>query len=223
MDSNSQGSTFMPYKYSNKPSKNAMGIFVKSQIYSMKVELKWNTRSVLLSSNQLRYLVILCPTKEYGEKTKGWSNFEYTHPEKQDICMSGSLLSSNYRRFINVFAQISGPLHQLTCTNGMFKWDDKMDKSFEVLENNIRKPPILAYPSFHSPFIVATDTSGTTVAANVSQKCGDVKLHPVHDESRSLNASEKNFSEIKMESLSVLVALKIWLYWWLSEKFAICI
>ena len=42
--------------------------------------------------------------------------------------------------------------------------------AFEHLKQLLVRPPILAYPQFHLPFIVATDASGCAIGAVLSQE-----------------------------------------------------
>lgn len=103
-------------------------------------------------------------------------------------------LTSYYRIFIKLFAQIAGPLHEVSSRNAKFNLDYNMDKDFQLLKSTMCEPRVLAYPSFDKPSIVETDTSRTAFGAVLSRKGGDAKVHHVHCETRSFNSAEKNYS-----------------------------
>ena len=44
-----------------------------------------------------------------------------------------------------------------------------MQKSFDTLKHALTTAPVLAYPNFSKPFLVATDTSSTAIGAVLSQ------------------------------------------------------
>jgi len=50
-----------------------------------------------------------------------------------------------------------------------FKWEDKEQKSFDILKNALCQEPILQYSDFTKPFLLTTDASGTAIGAILSQ------------------------------------------------------
>lgn len=126
---------------------------------------------------------------------------------------------SYYRRFVPRFAQLARPLHALvgktnqTGAAGAFRWTEECQRSFEELKLSLMSPPVLAYPDFNLPFILATDASLQGLGAVLSQKQGGVE-HVVAFASRGLRGAERNdrnYSAFKLE----LLALK----WAVTEKF----
>lgn len=85
-------------------------------------------------------------------------------------------LSGFYWRFVRCYAQIATPLTNLLCTN-CFKWDDKVEATFEHLKHVLTSTPILCLPDFSSTFIVETDASGATMGASLVQV---KKVDPSH-------------------------------------------
>ena len=79
-------------------------------------------------------------------------------------------LTNYYRRFIKGYSNIAEPLHKLTRKNGEgYRWSKECQEAFEQLKLQLVRPPILAYPQFNHPFIVATDVSGMALGAVLSQ------------------------------------------------------
>ena len=67
-------------------------------------------------------------------------------------------LSNYYRRFIEHYSDITEPLHKLTRKSGSsHHWTEECDNAFRVLKQRLTTPPILAYPNFSYPFVLATD------------------------------------------------------------------
>eukprot|EP00731_Ephydatia_muelleri_P035934 Em0180g1a len=65
-------------------------------------------------------------------------------------------LTNYYRRFIKGYSSIAEPLHKLTRkTEGGFKWNSECQNAFQHLKHLLVSPPILAYPQFQLPFVVA--------------------------------------------------------------------
>ncbi len=128
-------------------------------------------------------------------------------------------LSSYYRRFIKGFAKIASPLSEKTLEKVDFEWMSEMQQAFETLKQALITAPVLAYPDFTKPFIVATDASKRAIGAVLSQKDENGREHPIHYASRGLNEAEKNYSTYEREGLAIVFALKKFRHYLLCEKF----
>ena len=79
-------------------------------------------------------------------------------------------MSNYYRRFILSYAAIEEPLHQLLHKNNKaFAWTAECDTSFNILKTKLTTPPVLTFPQFKAPFIVATDASDHAIGGVLSQ------------------------------------------------------
>ena len=117
-------------------------------------------------------------------------------------------LASYYRRFIEGFARIAGPLHQLTKQNEEFKWTGKCQEALDTLKTKLVEAPVLVYPNFDVRFVLKTDVSYEALGAVLSQKLEDKLLHPVSFSSRTLSPSEKNYAVTELESLAIVWEVK---------------
>lgn len=133
-------------------------------------------------------------------------------------------LCSYYRKLIEGFSRIAGPLHDLVnlCLKqqGTVKkpkfcslWSSECQSAFELLKEKLTSAPILGYADFTLPFIVETDASSEGLGAVLSQQQGDGKRVIAYASRRLCHAekNDRNYSSMKLE----LLALK----WAVSEKF----
>uniref|UniRef100_A0A9J8AN32 ribonuclease H n=1 Tax=Cyprinus carpio carpio TaxID=630221 RepID=A0A9J8AN32_CYPCA len=134
-------------------------------------------------------------------------------------------LCSYYRRFIQGFSKIAGPLHDVvnSClttesssrTNVLLGslWTEKCQTAFDTLKDKLTSAPVLGVADYSKPFIVETDASSQGLGAVLYQQQGNVK-RAIAFASRRLRDAEKNdrnYSSMKLE----LLALK----WAVVEKF----
>ena len=137
----------------------------------------------------------------------------------------GSFLgfASCYRRFIQGFSKIAGPLHDLVAKgNARHKkkgadisklLDQQHQKAFEDLKTALTTAPVLGFAEFTKLFILETDASHDGLSAILSQD-QDGQRRVLAYASRRLRPTEKNqanYSSMKLEFL----ALK----WAITEKF----
>lgn len=125
-----------------------------------------------------------------------------------------------YRSFIEGFANIAAPLHQLAKVSEpkdtrerykeAFQWSQECQTAFKTLIDKLCSYPILAFPDFSLPFILHTDASGYGLGGALYQ-VQDGKPRVVAYGSRSLSTAEKRYSAYRREFL----ALK----WSVTEKF----
>lgn len=132
-------------------------------------------------------------------------------------------MCSYFRRFIQGFAQIAGPLHDILCTGKKRKkgndkyfcerWNEYCDVAFEQLKSKLASAPLLMYPDFDQPFILEIDASLHGFGAILSQKQNG-KTVVIAYASRRLRVSEKTikgYSSMKLEFLG--------LHWAVTHKF----
>jgi hypothetical protein len=78
-------------------------------------------------------------------------------------------LCSYYRRFIQGFAYIATPLHELMKKNVRFHWGSDQQKAFETLKVKLVSAPVLAMPSDQGNYYLDTDSSDFGLGAVLSQ------------------------------------------------------
>lgn len=132
-------------------------------------------------------------------------------------------LCNYYRRFVENFAFIARPLHNLTKKNIKFSWDSKCNDAFNILKEKLTTAPVLLHPDVQKPFIVECDSSNFAIGSILSQKDENGKLHPVAYYSRSLNNTELNYSITEKELLAIKTAFSTWRHLLLGAKYQITV
>ena len=88
-------------------------------------------------------------------------------------------LASYYRRFIQNFADVAAPLHNLTQKDVLFSWNNDCSRAFKILKCKLIGAPILVYPRVDkeaSQFQLQTDASALGLGA-VLEQGGGMLLH----------------------------------------------
>lgn len=91
--------------------------------------------------------------------------------------------------------------------NAKWEWGPEQAEAYDTLRQALMSTPILAHPDLTKPFIVDTDASQRALGAVCSQISDDGKERPVAYASRTLSASERNYSATKREALGVFWAI----------------
>lgn len=134
--------------------------------------------------------------------------------------------ASYYRRFVQGFAKVAAPLHQVVAqveagqsrgksrTHALGQaWTQECQQSFQLLKDCLTSTPVLAYADFTKPFVLEIDASHAGHGAVLAQD-HDRQRKPIAFASRGLRPAEKNMSNYSSRKLELL-ALK----WAVTNKF----
>lgn len=113
-----------------------------------------------------------------------------------------------YRRFIVNFATIVAPLTDLLKKGQKFVWSSECEESFTMLKVILCSAPILKAPSFKQPFKLYCDASEVGAGAVLMQEDESGVDHPVCFYSNKFSPSQRNYSTIEKELLSLILALR---------------
>jgi transposase InsO family protein len=114
-------------------------------------------------------------------------------------------LTNYFRKFIQGYAKMAHPLHQLTKANAMFHWSEECQHAFTALKRTLTSAPVLQAPDITQPYQVICDASGIGIGAVLMQGNG-----PIAFESRKLNPAQINYSTGEQELFAVVHAYTIW-------------
>jgi len=115
-----------------------------------------------------------------------------------------------YCPFIEGFAHIARPLHQLTCKNQEWRWGKEEQEAFDTLKAQVTAEPVLAHANLKDQFKLEVDASGYAVGAVLLQYKEDGKKHPIGYYSATLNEVQRNYDIYNLELLAIVMALKNW-------------
>ena len=88
-------------------------------------------------------------------------------------------------------------------TKGPWHWDEKHQKSFDLVKATIVQDVVLAYPDYSRPFEIYTDASKTQLGAVITQS-----IRPLAFFSRKLSDTQNLYSVTKIELLAIVETLK---------------
>ena len=108
-----------------------------------------------------------------------------------------------YRRFVQDFASIAAPLHQLTKKGEQFRWNAEHQAAFNQLKEALVDAPVLQYPDPSRPYILDCDASAEGIGAVLSQ-VRDSQEHVVAYYSQKFSSPEKNYCVTRKELLAVV-------------------
>ncbi|CAB0036822.1 unnamed protein product [Trichogramma brassicae] len=139
------------------------------------------------------------------DKTAPMANFPAPKTLKQLHRFLG--MASWYRKFLENFATIAEPLTRLTRKGEKFTWAEDQQNSFEKIRGMLAIAPVLNHPSFEHEFVIQTDASDTGLGAVLTQTIDNTE-RVLYFASRTMNATDRNYSVTEQECLAVLWAIQ---------------
>ena len=122
-------------------------------------------------------------------------------------------MAGYYRRFIEGFSKIAGPMTKLLSKKVPFVWDEKCEKSFQELKDKLTTTPVLAVPEPGKDYTVYCDASKNGLGCVLMQ---DRKV--ISYGSRQLRPHEVNYPTHDLELAAVVYALKSWRHFLYGAK-----
>ena len=114
-------------------------------------------------------------------------------------------MAGYYRRFIEGFSKIAGPMTKLLRKNTPFVWTEQCEQSFQTLKQKLTTSPVLAVPETGKDYTVYCDASKNGIGCVLMQ---DRKV--IAYGSRQLRPHEVNYPTHDLELAAVVHALKSW-------------
>ncbi|KAK1610111.1 hypothetical protein QYE76_033784, partial [Lolium multiflorum] len=122
-------------------------------------------------------------------------------------------MAGYYRRFIEGFSKIAGPMTKLLRKNTPFVWSEECEKSFQTLKEKLTTAPVLAVPEVGKDYTVYCDASKHGLGCVLMQ---DRKV--ISYGSRQLRPHEVNYPTHDLELAAVVFALKTWRHFLYGAK-----
>jgi hypothetical protein len=98
-----------------------------------------------------------------------------------------------YRRFIQVFSNVTRLLFDLMKKGVAWTWTTASAAVFQALKDLVTAQPVLVLPDESQPYRLEVDNSDRENRAVLSQQGTDGKWHPVTFYSKSLNDVQQNY------------------------------
>ncbi|WOG89301.1 hypothetical protein DCAR_0208538 [Daucus carota subsp. sativus] len=125
-------------------------------------------------------------------------------------------MAGYYRRFVEGFSRIAGPMTKLLRKNVPFQWTEEAQQSFDELKRRLTSAPVLTTPTGQGGFVVYSDASQQGLGC-VLMQYGKVIAYA----SRQLRPHEKSYPVHDLELAAIVFALKIWRHYLYGETFQI--
>jgi len=186
-------------------------VFERLKNHNLKLKLKKCT----FMKSQIEYLGFTISDKGIGpipSKVESIKNMDTPKCKREVRAFVG--LASFYRRFNPNFSHQAAPLLDLTKKYSRFHWDEKTQKAFDDLKENIARIPFLVYPDFSKPFLLYTDSSGYCIGAVLAQATDEEVApgipceKPVHFLSHRLSDTQIRWSTTEKEAYALFFALQ---------------
>jgi len=117
-------------------------------------------------------------------------------------------LANYYRRFIEGFATVARPLHDLVKKDKKWDWMKREEKAFRELKERFTKEPVLVAPDIDKKMRIEVDASDYVTGGVLSMECEDGLWRPVAFLSKSLNEMERNYEIHDKEMLAIIRELE---------------
>jgi len=176
----------------------------ENDLYVKPEKCRWKVREV----GFLGVVIGLERIKMEEEKVK--SVLEWPTPKCVKDVQKFLGLANYYHRFIEGFASIARPLHDMVKKDQKWEWTEKQDKAFEELKRRFTEEPVLAAPDLDKKMRVEVDASDYAMGRVLSMECEDGLWRPVAFLSKSLNETERNYEIHDKEMLVIVRGLEVW-------------
>ena len=113
-----------------------------------------------------------------------------------------------YGKFIKNLAMVTEPLYKLTRKGVPWKWTSEQETSFKNLKKLLTNDDILVHFNPSIPLGVSCDASATGIGAVLFHRYSNGNEKPIQNVSKTLSGSQRAYSQIQKEALSIMFALK---------------
>ena len=178
----------------------------ENDLYVKPEKCKWKMREVKFLG------VVIGPEGIKMEKGKVRGVLEWLTPKCVKDIQKFLGLVNYYRQFIEGFATVARPLHDLVKKDKKWKWMEREEKAFKELKERFTKEPVLAVPDIDKKIRMEVDALDYATGGVLSMECEDKLWRPVAFLSKSLNEMERNYEIQDKEMLAIIRELEAWRY-----------
>ena len=117
-------------------------------------------------------------------------------------------LLAYYGKFLPNLSTVLAPLYELLCRNQQWKWCASQSRAFQKLKELLTSAKLLVHFDPTLPLVLAYDALQYGIRTVLAHKLLDGMERPIGYASRSLNAAEKNYSQLEGEGLACVFSVK---------------
>lgn len=125
-----------------------------------------------------------------------------------------------YRKFLPNASTLLEPLTKLLRANERWRWESEQQSAFQLSKEALLKSDFLVHFDPALPITVTADSSSYGVGAVISQTVNG-QQRPVCFASRTLNAAERNYSQLEREALALVFAIKRFHFYLFGHSFTL--
>ncbi|XP_022825572.1 uncharacterized protein K02A2.6-like [Spodoptera litura] len=127
-------------------------------------------------------------------------------PRPENITQLKSFLGmlNYYGKFISNLSTLLYPLHKLLKKDIRWQWGHSCEQAFIEAKRALLGERVLAHYEEGRPLVLAVDSSAYGLGAVLAHRYSDGSERPVSCVSRTLNATEQNYSQLDKEALAIL-------------------
>jgi len=185
----------------------------ENDLYMKLEKCKWKVREV----GFLGVVVRLEGIKMEEEKIK--DVLEWLTPKCVKYIQKFLGLVNYYRQFIQGFALIAKPLHNMVRKDQKWEWTERQEKVFKELKERFTKEPVLAALDLDKKIRMEVNVSYFAIGGVLSIECKDRRWRPVTYLFKLLNETERNYEIHDKEILAVIRGLEAWRHLLEGSKF----
>ena len=174
----------------------------ENNLYVKPEKCKWKVREVEFLG------VVIGPEGIKMEKEKVKGVLEWLMPKCIKDIQKFLGLANYYHWFIEGFATVARPLHDLVKKNKKWEWMEKEEKAFKELKERFTKEPVLAAPDIDKKMRIEVDASDYVTGGVLSIECEDRLWRLVAFLSKSLNKTERNYEIHNKKMLAIIRGLE---------------
>ena len=109
-----------------------------------------------------------------------------------------------YHKFLPNLAHVLHPLYELLQKHSRWQWTVACQQAFNTVKNMIASESVLAAYNPDETLVLACDASSYGLGAVSSHRSASGQERPIAFASRTLSFSERNYSQIEKEALSII-------------------
>ena len=112
-----------------------------------------------------------------------------------------------YSKFIPNMATLAEPLHELTRKGESWRWTEREQNSFQNLKEVLSSDQVLVHFDAAKPLGLSCDASSVGLGAVLWHRFPDGSERPIVYASKTLNKSQRNYSQVHKEALAIVFGL----------------